>query len=117
MWQIGPSALINFWHAPDRMTRGNVALEATYGKISATDKFTPATGPVPPEQKFSGNILGIRLGVGGDHFFGQHFGLGAEVGFEGTFLSDLKNEDPANTGSSDLSTTGAYGALRAIVAF
>lgn len=112
-WQIGPSALINFWHSPDRMSRGNVVLEATYGKISISDKFTPAGGTAS-EQKGSGKVLGVRLGVGGDHFFGEHFGLGAEIGFEGTFVQDF--EFDGSTGSEDLSITGAYGALRVTVA-
>jgi hypothetical protein len=115
-WQVGPSALINFWYSADRMSRGNVVLEGTYGKVTAKDEFTPASG-TSSEQKISGNMLGVRVGVGGDHFFGRHFGLGAEVGFDGTFVSDLKDDDPANTSSTDLSTTGAYGALRATVVF
>lgn len=112
-WQLGPSALINFWHSPDRMTRGNLVLEATYGKITFKDEFS--FGGTSGESKASGKILGVRVGVGGDHFFGEHFGLGAEVGFEGTFISDFKDDDPMTTNSTDLSARKAYGALRVTV--
>ncbi len=116
IWQAGPSALINFWQAPDRMTRSNVALELTYGKVSVTDKFTPSGGTTT-EQKFIGNLLGVRLGVGGDHFFGQHFGLGLEAGLEGTWLSDLKEDFVSDPPTQDLSAIGAYGVLRTTFAF
>jgi hypothetical protein len=118
VWQIGPSALINFFTTPDGMTRANAVLEATYGKVSDTDKFTPA----PPvtggfEDKFSGTVYGFRLGAGGDHFFGQHFALGAEVGFEGNFLKDLKEDGATDPPTQDGSSIGVYGALRTTFAF
>jgi len=114
VWQAGPSALYNFAQSADGMTRSNVSGELTFGKISTSDKSTP-TGGSSTETKMSGSVMGFRLGVGGDHFLGQHFGLGAEVGLEGTFVSGF-GVDGA-TSSEDLSGVGAYGVLRTTFAF
>ena len=114
LWQLGPSALINFWHSPDRMTRGNVSLEATYGRVSATDKSSFSGSPTS-ERKASGGMIGVRLGIGGDHFFGEHFGVGTEVGFQGTFATDITED--GTTQSFDVSAKGAYGALRVTLVF
>jgi hypothetical protein len=113
IWQIGPSALIHFWQAPGGMTRANVVVEVTFGQASASNKFT--SGGTTTEQKASGDVFGGRLGVGGDHFFGGHFAVGAEVGLEGTMLSGLQAD--GSTDSIDASSYGAYGALRATVVF
>lgn len=106
LFQIGPSALIDVWRSSDGRVRGNVALGASVGRLSITDRseFVDFNGAVQRfEDKTTGTLLSVNAGVGGDYFLHRHFALGLEVGLRGTMALGI--EAPPSTTSSSLGPT------------
>lgn len=114
-FQIGPAFLWDFWQSQDRLTRGNLALGVTWGRVSLTNK-DEFTGSPPSESKVSGTLFGYNVGIGGDHFIHEHFAIGLEGGFQGTIAAGLEEEgDPSQ--KAGIGGSGAYGGLRLTVVF
>lgn len=120
-WQIGPDIVRDIWVSPDGRTRGTLGAGASYGRFSMTDRFESVFpgGSNVSETRTSGDLIGGRIALGGDHFFHPHFALGGEAGFTGTFGLDLKEEGPvgAPRTTRGLTAAGSYASLRVLVVF
>ncbi len=122
LFQIGPSGWLDIWQSLDGRTRGNVAATVSVGRLSVSDKdeFTSAPG-VPPtinETSSSGTLLGLRVGIGGDHFLHPHFALGLEAGLQGMLALGIEEDEQPPGGSRiGLGANGTYATLRAKIVF
>ncbi len=110
VFQIGPAGWIDFWESPDGMTRGNVALGVTFGKLTLTSE-----DDFGGKDEADGTLVNFNVGVGGDHFLSPHFSIGMEGGFQGAFALDLKEEGFDE--ELGLSASGLYGLLRTMIVF
>lgn len=113
LFQIGPDILVRIWESQDRRTQGHAALGVAWGRLSATDRDT-FTGFPDSESEASGTLIGLRAGVGGEHFLGRNFAIGVEGGFQGTLARDIEEEGVMGQTVS-VNAAGAYGALRVTV--
>ena len=122
LFQIGPSGWLDIWQSLDGRTRGNLAATVSVGRLSVSDKdeFTSAPGVAPTinETSSSGTLLGLRVGIGGDHFLHPHFALGLEAGLQGMLAFGIE-EDPLPPGGSriGLAANGTYATMRAKIVF
>lgn len=116
--QIEPSATADIWRSADSRTRGNLVVGLGVGRLSAVDKNTyrDFDGQLQTnESKSSGTLLGVRIGIGGEHFFDPHFAVGAEGGAQVSYALSVKGE--GSTSSAGAAANGTYGALRITVVF
>src|SRR5574341_2408279 len=113
--QLEPSATADIWRSADSRTRGNFGVGLGIGRLWIVDTNTYRdffTGQVQTSQsKTSGTLLGIRIAIGGEHFFDPHFALGAEGGLH--LSSALNVKEALSTSSAGAAANGTYGALRA----
>ncbi len=128
LFQVAPTAWIDFWRSADEQTVGNVALAFQYGRISGKtkDSFSAPSSSSSSEDKLTGNLFGFVVGVGGDHRVASNFAVGLEAGAQGVFGTDIK---PGNTGAGSggggggggtkygFSSSILYGAFRASITF
>ena len=104
---------VQLWQSPDLRTRVDATLGAGFASASLTitDTFDDGTGPVTEESNASATLIPVLVGVGGDHFLVPTFGIGAEIGFQGAFVTGVSVDD------EDLDTSlSAYG-LTAVLRF
>ncbi len=124
LFQIGPSGWLDIWQSLDGRTRGNVAATVSVGRLSVSDKdeFTSAPGAAPTitETSSTGTLLGVRVGIGGDHFLHPHFALGLEAGLQGMMALGIEEDQQPPGGSIErvgLGANGTYATLRAKIVF
>ena len=127
MYQIAPTVLFDVWQSTDGRARANLIASVGYGRASykVTDdfescSFDPNTGAdncTTQRDEASGGatLIPITLGFGGDYFLSRNFALGAEAGFQGTFVTGV---DSKSNGTSENVDAGAdseamYGVIRA----
>lgn len=116
--QLEPSVTADVWRSADGQTRGNLAVGLGIGRLSAVEKdsFRDFNGQVQTsETKSSGTLLGVRVGIGGEHFLDPHFAVGAEGGLQVNYALGVKEEP--STSSAGAAVNGTYGALRVTVVF
>jgi hypothetical protein len=118
MFQLGPAGSVDLWSSADGLTRGSIAAGVSLGRLSLVedDQWVDFHGVLRTEQyKFTGTLLGVFVGLGGDHFLHRHFAIGVEGGVRAHFALDLAEEDTND--QVGLSANGAYGAIKAMVVF
>lgn len=59
VFQIGPAGWIDFWESPDGMTRGNVALGVTFGKLTLTSE-----DDFGGKDEADGTLVNFNVGMG-----------------------------------------------------
>ncbi len=131
LFQLVPTALIDVWRSRDGRARANVlggvgfgrgALKAEYAYEDCV--YDPVTGSdncttTMEESKANATFIPVMLGLGGDYFLGRNFALGAEGGFQASFLASTKTEESGQ--QSDVDVSGgmqfAYSVIRATMVF
>lgn len=131
LFQLVPTALIDVWRSRDGRARANVlggvgfgrgALKAEYASEDCV--YDPVTGSdncttTTEESKANATFIPVMLGLGGDYFLGRNFALGAEGGFQASFLASTKTEESGQ--QSDVDVSGgmqfAYSVIRATMVF
>lgn len=119
MFQLGPSGWLDIWHSEDDRTRAHLAATVSIGRFSVSEKDEFSFGGQPAqvnESEANGTLIGIRIGIGGEHFLHEHFALGFEAGFQGIFVRDIEDDVSSNQ-SISLGANGAYSALRLMLVF
>lgn len=127
MYQIAPTVLFDVWQSTDGRARANLIGSVGYGRASydVSDDtqscfYDPNTGVddcTTEHSKSTGGatLIPVTLGFGGDYFLNRNFALGAEAGFQGTFVTGV---DSKSNGASENVDAGAdseamYGVIRA----
>ncbi|HVP14378.1 MAG TPA: hypothetical protein VMS88_02470 [Terriglobales bacterium] len=118
LFQVAPTLWYGFWRSADGTTTGDLAISGQYGRVSFKSESSGFDGIANYDYvtKGSGNLFGFLVGVGGDHHLSANFALGAEIGAQGTFASDVKSDQEFSP-KEGFSSSLLYGALRATVTF
>ncbi len=119
MFQVGPSAWLDIWQSEDGRTAGSIVTTVSIGRLSASDKdeFTPTGGqPQINEVKSTGTLLGVRLGLGGNHFLHRHFALGMEAGLQLLTAFGIEEEGFPDQ-KFGLGANGTYASFKIMVVF
>ena len=122
LYQIGPTVLLDIWRSGDQRTRANIAAGLSIGRLSVTDRNEfvdfPSGVVMSDEQKTTGSLLGFHIAFGGDYFLHRNFALGAEAGYQGVALRNIKEDVvPPPSDRFTVGANGTYVALRVTLVF
>jgi hypothetical protein len=121
LFQVSPTIIVDIWRSRNQLTRANLVGSVGYGQASITSTYesevcsTNSAGVQTcttreTESKSSATLIPVQIGLGGDHFLGRNFGIGAEAGQQMLFASGLEANGRSVDGSA--STQAVYGLLR-----
>ena len=104
VFQLQPTAFYDVWSSSDGRTRFNLLAGLGIGRAGATIEDNGQDSDV------SAILIPLLLGAGGDYFFHPNFGVGAETGYQGLFVTGVSSDD--NDLEVGFGTQGLYAALR-----
>jgi hypothetical protein len=126
LFQIVPTAMVDVWHSADGRARADLVGGIGYQRASfssTTDSQTctlDSTGrsictTKANKSSAGATLIPVMVGIGGDYFLSRNFAIGAEGGFQASFLTGVDSESNGVTRSIDASGDMelAYGVIRA----
>ncbi len=120
IFQVVPTGFFDLWQSANGNTKVDFVGSVGYGQASLTVESEEETCDYyydPPdcstdttETESSATLIPVAVGIGGNHFLGPNFALGAELGLQMLFVTGVESE--GDSIDAEISSQAFYGLFR-----